>query len=88
MVLDLNRRIVVADLTDAEQTALDELVLQWRDKRPRNNLRSAFYDLNNSSQSLMSVGSYTHLTLAVKRAAVDLAGFEALKPQTSISFPL
>lgn len=54
MVLDLNRRIVVADLTDAEQTALDVLILQWRDKRPRNNLRSAFYDMKNSSQSLMS----------------------------------
>lgn len=54
MVVDLNRRIVVADLTEAEQDSLDELVLQWRDKRPRNNLRSAFYDMKNSERSLMS----------------------------------
>ena len=36
-----------------EQQALDVLVLQWRAKRPRNNLRSAFYDMKNSSRSLM-----------------------------------
>lgn len=54
MALDLNRRIVIPDLTDDEQDALDELVLQWRAKRPRNNLRAAFYDMTNSERSLMS----------------------------------
>ena len=54
MVLDLNRRIVIPLLTEDEQDALDELVLQWRAKRPRNNLRSAFYDMTNSERSLMS----------------------------------
>lgn len=52
--VDLNRRILVADLTDAEQAELDALVLQWRAKRPRNNLRAAFYDMTNSERSLMS----------------------------------
>ena len=47
-------RVVVADLTDAEQASLDELVAQWRSKRPRNNIRSAFYDMKNASRSLMS----------------------------------
>lgn len=54
MLLDSTRRIVVAPLTEDEQEALDELVLQWRQKRPRNNLRSAFYDMTNSERSLMS----------------------------------
>lgn len=54
MALDLNRRITVPDLTEDEQDSLDELVLQWREKRPRNNLRSAFYDMTNSERSLMS----------------------------------
>jgi hypothetical protein len=54
MPLDLDRRIVIADLTDDEQASLDELVLQWRAKRPRNNMRSAFYDMTNSERSLMS----------------------------------
>ena len=49
-----DKRIVVADLEHFEQNALDELVLQWRAKRPRNNLRSALYDMKNSERSLMS----------------------------------
>ncbi|MGH3504326.1 MAG: phage portal protein [Nocardioidaceae bacterium] len=47
-------RIYVASLDHAEQGALDILVDQWRRKRPRNNLRSAFYDMKNSTRSLMS----------------------------------
>lgn len=54
MVAELNRRIVVADLIDDEQTELDELVMTWRAKRPRNNLRSAMYDMKNSARVLMS----------------------------------
>lgn len=46
--------IRIPDLTHAEQNTLDELVAQWRAKRPRNNLRSAFYDMKNSERSLMS----------------------------------
>ncbi len=53
MALDLNRRITVASLDESEQDSLDELVLQWREKRPRNNLRTAFYDMKNSERSLM-----------------------------------
>lgn len=53
MTLD-DKRIVVADLTHQEQNALDELVMQWRAKRPRNNLRKALYDMKNSERSLMS----------------------------------
>jgi hypothetical protein len=49
-----NRRIVVSDLTDDEQESLDELVFQWRAKRRRNNLRSAYYDMKNSYRSLMA----------------------------------
>lgn len=45
--------IRVADLTHDEQNALDELVVQWRAKRPRNNLRAAFYDMKNSERHLM-----------------------------------
>lgn len=57
------RRIPVADLTHAEQNALDELVLQWRAKRPRNALRAAFYDMKNASNALMS----SNAPVAVKR---------------------
>jgi hypothetical protein len=49
-----NQRIVISDLSREDQDALDELVLQWRAKRPRNNLRSAFYDMKNATRSLMS----------------------------------
>lgn len=46
--------IRVDDLTDDEQSALDVLVQQWRAKRERNNLRSAFYDMKNSERALMA----------------------------------
>jgi hypothetical protein len=46
--------IRVPDLSHDEQNALDELVVQWRAKRRRNNLRSAFYDMKNSERALMS----------------------------------
>ena len=40
-------RITILDLTHQEQGALDVLVTQWRGKRSRNNLRTAFYDMKN-----------------------------------------
>lgn len=46
--------ITVLDLTLEEQKSLDELVLQWRQKRTRNNLRSGFYDMKNSERALMA----------------------------------
>lgn len=46
--------IRIPDLTHQEQDALDDLVAQWRAKRNRNNLRSAFYDMKNSERSLFS----------------------------------
>jgi hypothetical protein len=42
-----DKLIRVFDLTVSEQASLDELVVQWREKRPRNNLRAAFYDMKN-----------------------------------------
>lgn len=49
-----NQKLIrVADLSHDEQNELDELVVQWREKRPRNNLRSAFYDLHNSDRELL-----------------------------------
>jgi Phage portal protein, SPP1 Gp6-like len=44
----------VPGLSEFEQDSLNELVAQWRVKRPWNNLRSAFYDMHNSERSLMS----------------------------------
>jgi hypothetical protein len=55
--LNDDKRIVVPDLSDDDQAALDELVLQWRDKRGRNNLRSGFYDMKNATRSLMSTNA-------------------------------
>ena len=49
-----DRRIYVPDLTVEEQAALDELNEQWRAKRPRNNVRSAMYDMHNATRHLMS----------------------------------
>lgn len=46
--------IGVPDLTHEEQELLNELVAQWRQKRSRNNLRTAFYDMTNSERTLMS----------------------------------
>lgn len=54
-----DRRIVIADLDHDEQNALDELVIQWRDKRPRNNLRSGFYDMKNAYRHLMTSNAPT-----------------------------
>lgn len=48
------RRIVVAALTTDEQAFLDELIAQWRAKRPRNNVRAGFYDMKNATRHLMS----------------------------------
>lgn len=45
--------ITVAGLDHQEQSALNVLVQQWRDKRPRNNMRAALYDMKNSERSLM-----------------------------------
>lgn len=50
----LDSRIVVADLSEADQASLDELVAQWRAKRPRNNLRSALYDMKHAHRHLMA----------------------------------
>jgi hypothetical protein len=52
-----DRRILVPDLSDEDQAALDELVAQWRAKRGRNNLRSGFYDMKNATRSLMSTNA-------------------------------
>ena len=46
--------IRVPGLTDVEQESLSELLEQWSSKRPRNDLRSLFYDMKNSEQALMS----------------------------------
>jgi hypothetical protein len=48
------KTITVADLDHQEQALLDDLIVQWRAKRTRNNLRSAFYDMANSERALMS----------------------------------
>lgn len=53
MAID-DRRITILDLTHDEQNELDALVTQWRAKRPRNNLRSGFYDMKNATRHLMS----------------------------------
>jgi hypothetical protein len=47
-------RIAVPDLNHSEQNALDELVLQWRAKRPRNAIRAGMYDMKNSYRHLMT----------------------------------
>lgn len=47
-------RIVIPGLDDDDQRELDALVAQWRAKRPRNNLRTAFYDMKNATRHLMS----------------------------------
>ena len=53
-MLDIEQVIHVADLNVSEQAALDELVVQWRSKRHRNNIRSAFYDMHNATRHLMA----------------------------------
>lgn len=54
MVTDPSRLIRVPDLAHDDQKALDGLVVQWRAKRPRNNMRAALYDMKNSERHLMS----------------------------------
>ena len=46
--------ITIPTLEHDEQNALDILVAQWRKKRHRNNLRTAFYDMKNSYRMLIS----------------------------------
>lgn len=48
------RRITILDLTHDEQKELDQLLTQWRAKRPRNTIRAGFYDMKNSTRHLMS----------------------------------
>jgi hypothetical protein len=62
------QRIVVPALTADEQDALDELVLQWRAKRPRNAKRSAMYDMKNATRHLMAAA----VPSSVKRRAFVL----------------
>lgn len=49
-----DRRILVPGLADDDQRTLDELLAQWRQKRPRNNLRAGIYDMKNATRHLMS----------------------------------
>ena len=49
----MTERILITDLDHSEQVALDELIVQWRAKRGRNNLRTAMYDMKNSERDLM-----------------------------------
>lgn len=69
-------RIVIPGIGDDEQGELDALVAQWRAKRPRNNLRSAFYDMKNATRHLMSSSAPIEVkrrkyTLGLSAAAVD-----------------
>lgn len=68
-----DRRIVIADLSDEDQASLDELLAQWRAKRPRNNLRSGVYDMKNATRHLMSA----NVPAVIKRRAFVL-GWPAL----------
>lgn len=63
-----DRRIIVPPLTTDEQDALDELVLQWRAKRPRNAKRAGMYDMKNATRRLMSAT----VPASVKRRAFVL----------------
>ncbi len=59
MVAASDQRITIFDLTPQEQDTLDRLVVQWRQKRPRNNIRAAYYDMKNSTSALMSSNAPT-----------------------------
>lgn len=50
----MTERISITDLDHDEQNDLDALVMQWRAKRSRNNMRAAFYDMKNATRELMS----------------------------------
>lgn len=70
------RRISVSDLAHDEQNALDVLVDQWRRKRPRNALRSGFYDMKNATRHLMSANAPAEVkrrsyVLGLSASAVD-----------------
>lgn len=67
------RRIVIANLDSDDQGSLDELLTQWRQKRPRNNLRSGAYDMKNATRHLMSA----NVPAVIKRRAFVL-GWPAL----------
>lgn len=69
-------RILVPGLADDDQAELDALVAQWRAKRPRNNLRSGFYDMKNATRHLMSSNAPVEVkrrkyVLGLSAAAVD-----------------
>ncbi|MCR1785312.1 phage portal protein [Nocardioides carbamazepini] len=49
-----SKTVAVPDLEHGEQNTLDQLVMQWRSKRQRNNLRTGFYDMANATRHLMS----------------------------------
>lgn len=51
------RTITILDLDHDEQSDLNELIVQWRAKRTRNNLRSGFYDMKNATRYLMSMNA-------------------------------
>lgn len=69
----MSNHIAILDLTHAEQNTLDTLIEQWRSKRTRNNLRTAFYDMKSGAQSLMS----DQVPLVVRRRSFVL-GWSAL----------
>lgn len=48
MIVDSSQLIRCLDLSHDEQNALDSLVVQWRAKLRRNNLRAAYYDGRNA----------------------------------------
>lgn len=54
-----DRTITILELDHDEQAELDALVVQWRNKRPRNNLRAGFYDMKNATRHLMSSNAPT-----------------------------
>lgn len=69
-------RILVSALSADDQAELDALVAQWRQKRPRNNLRSGFYDMKNATRHLMSSNAPAEVkrrkyVLGLSAAAVD-----------------
>lgn len=68
--------IFIPGLSDADQRELNALVAQWRAKRPRNNLRSGFYDMKNATRHLMSSNAPVEVkrrkyVLGLSAAAVD-----------------
>lgn len=71
-----DRRIVIFDLEHDEQNELDQLLAQWRAKRPRNALRAGFYDMKNATRHLMSSNAPAEVkrrryVLGLSAAAVD-----------------